>query len=516
MKRNPPLHALMRKTLRLAAVLHVVTIFVCTISFAAAADVRLAEASKRGDRVVVKALLKQRLDLNAVNAPLADGTTALHWAVRADDGEIAEMLLRAGAKVTAADNYGVTPLSLASLNADAAMIESLIRAGADPKSANPDGETALMTAARTGSAEAVKTLLDHGAIVDAKENVRGQTALMWAVVENHPEVVRLLHQRGADINATSSVFVPPPIRVDRVGQAAGAGITRQKAQSAPQGRMTPLLYAARDGNLEMVQLLLQLGANVKATDANGTSTLVIALINGHVGTARFLLENGADSNAADGYGRAALFTAVDLRNLGARGTREATDLMDLIEQLLVRGANPNAQTTGVVPVRGWQQLDGSWVNFTGQTPFLRAALSGDVTLMRLLLNYSANPNLATAGGTTPLMAAAGINWVAGRTFTHSPQESLEAVRLCVELGNDVNAVNSMGFTAMHGAANRGSDDIIRFLAEKGAKLDAKDAEGRTPMDFAQGVFLAVVPPAGKPSTVTLLRELTATSKTAVR
>ena len=212
---------------------------------------------------------------------------------------------------------------MASLNANAAMIEKLIRAGADPNSANPYGETALMTAARTGSVEAVKILLDHGATVDAKESVRGQTALMWAVVENHPDVVRLLHERGANINATSSVFVPPPIRADRVGQAAGAGITRQKAQSAPQGKMTPLLYAARDGNLEMVRLLLQLGANVKATDANGTSTLVIALINGHVGTARFLLENGADPNAADGYGRAALFTAVDLRNLGARGRPES-------------------------------------------------------------------------------------------------------------------------------------------------------------------------------------------------
>ena len=489
---------------------------VSTISFGAESDVRLAEASRRGDRAAVQTLLKQGADGNAVNAALPDGTTALHWAVRADDVELTDMLIRARANVAAADRYGVTPLSLASLNANAGMIEKLIRAGANPNAANPYGETVLMTAARTGSVEAVKILLEHGAAVDAKESVRGQTALMWAVVENHPEIVRLLHQRGANINATSTVFVPPPIRADRVGQAAGAGITRQKAQSAPQGKMTPLLYAARDGNLEMVRLLLESGADIKLTDANGTSPLVIALINGHVGIARFLLGNSADPNAADGYGRAALFTAIDLRNLGGGGRKETTELMDLIEELLVRGANPNAQTKGVVPVRGWQQLDGSWVNFTGQTPFLRAALSGDVTVMRLLLKYKADPSLPTAGGTTPLMAAAGVNWVANRTLTHSPQESLEAVRLCVELGNAVNAVNSMGFTAMHGAANRGSDDIIRFLAEKGAKLDAKDAEGRTPMDFAEGVFLAVIPPVRKPGTITLLRELTATSKTAVR
>jgi uncharacterized protein len=489
------------------AVLYLVTMFVPITSFGAKSDLRLAEASMRGDRAAVRSLLQQGTDVNVVNAMLPDGTTALHWAVRADDVETTEMLIRARANVAAADRYGVTPLLLASLNANADIVEKLIRAGADPNSANPDGETALMTAARTGSVAAVKILLDHGATVDAKEGVRGQTALMWTVVESHPEVVRLLHQRGANINATSSVFVPPPIRADRPGQAAGAGITRQKAQSAQQGKMTPLLYAARDGNLEMVRLLMQLGADVKLTDANGTSPLVIALINGHVSTAKFLLENGADPKAADGYGRATLFTAVDLRNLGRRGRAETTELLNLIEELLVRGADPNAQTTGVVPVRGWQQLDGSWVNFTGQTPFLRAALSGDVTVMRLLLKYKADPNLATAGGTTPLMAAAGINWVANRTFTHSPQESLEAVRLCMELGNDVNAVNSMGFTAMHGAANRGSNDIIRFLAEKGAKLDPKDAEGRTPMNFAEGVFLAVIPPAPKPGTVALLREL---------
>ena len=441
--------------IRFVAVLYLVTMFVPNTSFGAKSDLRLAEASMRGDRAAVRSLLLQGTDVNVVNATLPDGTTALHWAVRADDVETTELLIRARANVAAADRYGVTPLFLASLNANADIVEKLIRAGADPNSANPDGETALMTAARTGSVAAVKILLDHGATVDAKEGVRGQTALMWAVVESHPEVVRLLHQRGASINATSSVFVPPPIRADRPGQAAGAGITRQKAQSAPQGKMTPLLYAARDGNLEMVRLLLQLGADVKVTDANGTSPLVIALINGHVSTAKFLLENGADPKAADGYGRATLFTAVDLRNLGRRGRAETTELLNLIEELLVRGADPNAQTSGVVPVRGWQQLDGSWVNFTGQTPFLRAALSGDVTVMRLLLKYKADPNLATAGGTTPLMAAAGINWVANRTFTHSPQESLEAVRLCMELGNDVNAVNSMGFTAMHGAANRG-------------------------------------------------------------
>jgi ankyrin repeat protein len=162
----------------------------------------------------------------------------------------------------------------------------------------------------------------------------------------------------------------------------------------------------------------------------------------------------------------------------------------------------------VVPNRGWQQTDGSWVNFTGQTPFLRAALAGDITVMRLLLAHGANPNIATEGGTTPLMAAAGVNYVAGRTFTHSRSETLEAVRLCLDNGADVNAQNSLGFAAAHGAANRGLDDVLRLLAEHGANLAIKDKEGRTPVTFAEGVFLAVTPPAAKPETAKLIRDLT--------
>ena len=155
------------------------------------------------------------------------------------------------------------------------------------------------------------------------------------------------------------------------------------------------------------------------------------------------------------------------------------------------------------------QLTGSWVNFDGQTPLIRAALAGDITLMRLLLEHGANPNLSTYEGTTPLMAAAGVNWVIGETFTRSEDEYLAAVRLCLELGNDVNTVNKQGFTAMHGAANRGFDKMITLLAEKGAKLDAKDSQGRTPMTFAEGVFLALQPPSRKPTTIALLQKLMA-------
>ena len=226
----------------------------------------------------------------------------------------------------------------------------------------------------------------------------------------------------------------------------------------------------------------------------------------------FLLDKGADPNAADSfYKRTPLYAAVEMRNPDytrdtAPPVPDTRDPMDLIKALLARGANPNARAN-TTPFRGFYQVSANWANFDGQTPFLRAALSGDVTLMRLLLEHGADPNLGTNDGATPLMAAAGVNWVVAQTYSRSDKEYLEAATLCLERGNDVNAVNSQGFTAMHGAANRGFDAMIKLLAEHGAKLDVKDKQGRTPMTFAEGVFLAVQPPVRKPSTIALLQQL---------
>jgi ankyrin repeat protein len=299
----------------------------------------------------------------------------------------------------------------------------------------------------------------------------------------------------------------------RAAGASGPGIIRQRALPTADGGMTPLLFAIRDGNTEMARLLLAHGADILQTSGNKTSPLVIALINGQVGLATELLEKGADPNAADAYGRAALFAAIDLRNFNhdkySDLYTDGRDPLDLIKALLKKGVNVNAKTD-TVPVHGLMQFDASWVNFDGQTSFVRAALSGDITVMRLLLEYGADPNIATTQGTTALMAASGINWIPGQTYSYSEPEYVEAVKLCLEHGADVNASNTLALTAMHGAANRGWESIIQILADHGAKLDAKDIAGRTPMIFAQGIFLAVRPPEAKPKAMELLNQLMVT------
>jgi ankyrin repeat protein len=248
----------------------------------------------------------------------------------------------------------------------------------------------------------------------------------------------------------------------------------------------------------------------------------MAVLNNNLDVARLLVSQGANVNADDFWGRTPLWAAVEYRNLDMNNrdqdspTSNGVDrapILEFMTVLLKAGADVNARTREVPPSRRWLYSlgDVSWVDFTGQTPFLRAALSADTAAMRLLLAHGADPRMATPAGTTPLMAAAGVNWVVAQTYTESKQAQLDAVALCLELGADVNATNSMGLTALLGAANRGSNEIIELLAARGARLDVKDKEGRDALRWAEGVFLAAVGAERKPKTIELLERLVAKS-----
>jgi uncharacterized protein len=483
-----------------------------------ASDTRLAEAAMHEDAAAVRALIQQKADVNAV---LPDGTTALHWAVNADDLDTVNLLIQAGSNVKAKDRYGFTPLYFACTNGSAAVIRKLLDAGADPNAADSGGEAALMTATRSGNIDAVKALLQRGADVKAKDALTQQTALMWAVRSNFPAGVQIMLEYGAEINARTRTGKTPAIRPPGAGGGShGVGIVRsgwpeQGFQGETPGGMTPLLYAARDGRIDITRILIAAKADVQQADVNGITPLLMAITNNHLDTAKFLLENAAAPNAADWWGRTPLYAAIEIRNRDyGRNNEHEIDrpaALEVIRMLIDRGANVNARTKEVPPTRRFVTPLGdlSWVDFTGQTAFLRAALAGDITVMRLLLEKGADPNIPTFAGTTALMAAAGVNWMTGQTFTESKEALMEAVQLCLDKGGDVNAKNSMGVTAVIGAANRGSDDILEFLVKKGARLDIKDKEGRTPLVWAEGVFLATNAPEAKPSTMALIKRLLA-------
>lgn len=503
---------------------------------AAVADVPsapLAESAARRDLAAVRVLLAEgRVDVNAADR---DGTPALHWLVRVGEHELAKALLDAGAEVNAASRYGVTPLHLAIAASDTALVRLLLEHGADVALADRAGESPLMLAARAGEPAVAAALLEHGARVDARDRRFGQTALMVAAREGHAELARTLLDAGADPNVQTNAGVAPrfiPPAESPPGLSKGIGIVRagwpeDRGKRFPQpGSKTALLYATRAGHVDVVRLLLERGASVELADGNGVTPLLSAVLNAHLfrtapegktdhlAIVHLLLDAGANPNATDWYGETPLWVAVDLRNLEIGPDDKTTGVRDealaLMKRLLDAGANPNARTNEfpherrhVVSAIG----SVAWVDLAGQTPFLRAAAAGDLTAMRLLLEHGADPNVATNNGTTPLMVAAGVNWSVGETFDEGPAALLEAVKLAHSLGNDVNAVNSMGVGAVHGAANRAANEVIEYLAANGARLDVPDVQGRTPLDWAAGVFLATHPPVRKPETIELIERL---------
>lgn len=457
-----------------------------------------ADAAQRRDWPTVRSLAVKKVGINATQP---DGTTALQWAAHWNDLDTVKTLLSSGANPKLSNRYGVTPLSEAAALGNPAMIEALLAAGADPNTlTTADGETVLMTASRTGSLDSVKVLLAHGANVNAKENYRGQTALMWAAGEHHADIVKMLLDHGADWKVQSN--------------AREAAMPKLSAASSvspmARGGLMAFHFAAREGDIATGKAMLDAGVDINQVDADNTSALVVSILNKHYTYAKYLLDRGADPNIADARGRAALYATIDMRNedYSALPNHKDVDLMpslDLIVALLDHGANPNA--TLLRPIAGRSGMDaGDTTLGAGSTPFMRASRAGDTAAMRALLTKGADPKLTTKDGSDALQFAAGVGY-RDKGTKGTEAEALDALKLTVSLGMDINRENNRGETALHGAASRGADTIVKYLVDQSAKLNGKSKQGYTPLDYALGKNVVAQLPVPHDSTVDLLRKL---------
>ncbi|HEX5229938.1 MAG TPA: ankyrin repeat domain-containing protein [Bryobacteraceae bacterium] len=514
----------------------------------------------QGDRAAVQALIQQKAD---VNAQQSDGATALAWAVYRDDLEMAGALIAAGANISLANREGATPMYLAALHGSAPMIEKLLKAGADVNQLGPEGETPLMLAARSGNLDAMRVLLEHRADVNAKDKLRGTTALMWAIDQGHPEAVKLLVEHGAAVSAQTDVDTRNARNnlantvKQRLHGAFGAlgkrgpgndGATPKKVPNSEDevaaffrrpvpkdgGGLTPLVYAAREDCLDCAKILVAAGADVNQRTFYGWTPLLVATQNRHYQLAAYLLDHGADPDIANKGGWFPLYLATDNRNIeGGDYPVRAPDMdhLEFIKLLLAKGANVNQRVCGAQSTSEECKGDSTetrtnftmqWLFEDGATAFLRAAQSGDVELMKLLLAHGANPKIYTAHDVTPLAVASGIGWVEGVTFEWSPEDNVEAVKMCLDLGIDPNVADDEGRTALHGAAHKGRLPVIQLLVDHGAKLDAHDGGSRDsvngallgktwiPLDWARGLVRVGVQSAiAHPDAAALLTKLMA-------
>ena len=519
-----------------------VAVWLAVISGTSAAGNTLLDAAERGDRATALSLLAKGAD---VNAPGPDGTTAIMYAAAHDDIELVRALIKAGANVKLTNQFGTSAITEAAIIGSAPIIDALLKAGADPNSKNPEGESALMAVARSGKVEAARLLLEARADINAKEAFGGQSALMWAAAQGQAEMVKLLASKGADLNARGIVR-----------QWERKVITEPRPKDMNRGGFTPLLYAAREGCVECARHLVEAGADPNLEDPERITPLVMALMNLHFEVAAYLIKAGADVDKWDLFGRSPLYMAADVSSLPVKGngamavlpSEDPITALDVGRMLLEAGANPNLQLKRRPPYRDVpQDRGGDTILAQGATPLLRAARAGDARFVELLLKHKALVDLPSKEGVTPLMAAAGVEFgdrvTRGRNRTN--EGVLATMRLLLDAGADINArmVTEAGRnpadglsqaarfavalrrpsqvptatavphqTALHGAAQRGLTPFVKFLAENGADLQAKDANGRTPLDLAKGVGVPGVRQAageGFPETAALIESLIA-------
>jgi ankyrin repeat protein len=517
-------------------------------ALAKAADATLLDAAERGDRKVALQLLAKGANANAAGP---DGTTAIMWAASNDDLELVRALIKAGANVTLKNQFGTSALTEAAIIGSASVVDALLKAGADPNTRNPEGETPLMAVARSGNVEAARRLLEARADVNAKEDWGGQSALMWAAAQSQAEMVKFLASQGGDVNARGVIR-----------QWERKVITEPRPKDLNKGGFTPLLYAAREGCVECARHLIAAGADPDLEDPERITPLNMALLNLHFEFAAYMIKAGADVDKWDLFGRSPLYMAADVSTLPVKGngamavlpSEDSVTALDVARLLLEAGANPNLQLKRRPPYRDVpQDRGGDTILAQGATPLLRAARAGDAPVVELLLKHKAIVDLPSKEGVTPLMAAAGVEF--GTRVTRGRNRTSEGVlatmRLLLEAGADVNArmvteprrvvadgasqraaaavgrggrgsqVPSASAvpheTALHGAAEHGFTSFVKFLAENGADLQAKDANGRTALDLAKGVGGAGRgQPESFPETVALLESLMAAKSVEAR
>jgi uncharacterized protein len=502
----------------------------------AAGDAAVADAAMKGDFATLQALIGRRAD---VNVPLADGSTALHWAAHWDDVAAADALIKAGANPRASTRLGATPMSVAAENGSAAMIARLLAAGVDantPFLAN--NETALMLAARAGSVDGVRLLLDAGADIEARDSLRETTALSWAAEKKHPDVVALLLAQGADATAASKVVIPrgraggpggaaAPVAAPAPAAPAVTAVVvdgdevsspRLPANANAKGGLTALMVATREGSLEIMKMLLDGGADINQQSGNGSTALLVAVQNGDAAAAKLLLERGADVNIANGKGWTPLYLAVKARTR-ERGTVpspviDPVAMMDVVKVIVDKGADVNARLKANTDTYGAT----TWLEEAGGTALLRASFCGDLEVMKLLMAHGADPLIATEDGTTTLMALAGVGYGDGFTTDFGPPEqSVEAMKLLLDAGVPINAMTKEKITALHGAAHKNFVAGIQFLVDHGADLtmrsqrasnfEHKGTVGNTVLDWATGVQVNMQSASYKKEAVELVTKL---------
>jgi ankyrin repeat protein len=535
----------------------------------------------RNDLELAQLLIKAGAKVEATNR---EGITPLYMASVYGNSDLISTLLNAGADAKQKGPNGETMLMLAARSGSAQSIDLLRKAGADVNAREPiRGTTALMWAVEQKHPAAVKALLDGGADFAAKSGAAGlprnymaqkvNTANVEAAMKRWGEAVkngrtyeqqlaaeeasgkrvqRLLPDFSKDdlptiakfvIQATSFADVNTVLDFIRP-QVAAAGknvdelekLVREQLSEANDsdvivaglvgkggGGLTPMIFAAREGDLESAKLLVAAGADVNQTTEYGWTPLLTATNNRHYRLAAWLVENGANVNLSNKGAWTPLYLATDNRNIEGGDypvPKPDMDHLEFINVLLDHGANPNLRSKDDTLTRTIFTMQ--WFFEAGATPFVRAAQSGDVELMKVLLKHGADPKIPTDFGDTALSTAAGIGWVEGVTYEHSVKDNLEAVKMLLDLGLDPNSANRDGRTPLMGAALKGRNDVVQILVDKGAKLETRDHGSRDTdtsvsknaghtwqaLDYADGlVRVGVQSAVSRPETATLIRRL---------